>query len=201
MRRLSVHGVFAAAAAVCAGVLLWQGLHWRQVVALNEAVAAAARPPAEKDGAGNGAEKQDAPASRDAPREVRLARAIALAQAGAHDAAFKSYSGLIQPGALDAIGRQAQFNLGNMYLRQALAASPGGAAAAPSAETAPLIELAKQRYRDLLRADPGDWDARYNLERALRLAPEEQEAYAEDPNVPVERRRVQLRGMDPGDLP
>ncbi|ABM96227.1 MULTISPECIES: hypothetical protein [Methylibium] len=196
MRRLSVHGVFAAAAAVCAGVLLWQGLHWRQVVALNEAVAAAARPPAEKD-----AEKKDAPAPRDAPREVRLARAIALAQAGAHDAAFKSYSGLIQPGALDALGRQAQFNLGNMYLRQALAASPGGDAAAPSAETAPLIELAKQRYRDLLRADPGDWDARYNLERALRLAPEEQEAYAEDPNVPVERRRVQLRGMDPGDLP
>lgn len=196
MRRLSVHGVFAAAAAVCAGVLLWQGLHWRQVVALNEAVAAAARPPAEKD-----AEKKDAPAPRDDPREVRLARAIALAQAGAHDAAFKSYSGLIQPGALDALGRQAQFNLGNMYLRQALAASPGGGAAAPSAETAPLIELAKQRYRDLLRADPGDWDARYNLERALRLAPEEQEAYAEDPNVPVERRRVQLRGMDPGDLP
>lgn len=196
MRRLSVHGVFAVAAAVCAGVLFWQGLHWRQVVALNEAVAAAARPPAEKD-----AEKKDAPASRDAPREVRLARAIALAQAGAHDAAFKSYSGLIQPGALDAIGRQAQFNLGNMYLRQALAASPGGATAAPSAESAPLIELAKQRYRDLLRADPGDWDARYNLERALRLAPEEQEAYAEDPNVPVERRRVQLRGMDPGDLP
>ena len=196
MRRLSVHGVFAVAAAVCAGVLFWQGLHWRQVVALNEAVAAAARPPAEKD-----AEKKDAPASRDAPREVRLARAIALAQAGAHDAAFKSYSGLIQPGALDAIGRQAQFNLGNMYLRQALAASSGGATAAPSAESAPLIELAKQRYRDLLRADPDDWDARYNLERALRLAPEEQEAYAEDPNVPVERRRVQLRGMDPGDLP
>lgn len=196
MRRLSVHGVFAVAAAVCAGVLLWQGLQWRQVVALNEAVAAAARPPAGKD-----AEKKDAPAPRDAPRKVRLARAIALAQAGAHDAAFKSYSGLIQPGALDAVGRQAQFNLGNMYLRQALAASPVGGAAAPSAETAPLIELAKQRYRDLLRADPGDWDARYNLERALRLAPEEQEAYAEDPNVPVERRRVQLRGMDPGDLP
>lgn len=196
MRRLSVHGVFAVAAAVCAGVLLWQGVHWRQVVGLNEAVAAAAQPPA-----GNDDEKKDAPASRDAPREVRLARAIALARAGAHDAAFKSYSGLIQPGALDAIGRQAQFNLGNMYLRQALAAAPGGAMAAPSAESAPLIELAKQRYRDLLRADPGDWDARYNLERALRLAPEEQEAYAEDPNVPVERRRVQLRGMDPGDLP
>jgi hypothetical protein len=31
-----------------------------------------------------------------------------------------------------------------------------------------LVELAKQRYRDLLRAEPQDWDARYNLERALR---------------------------------
>jgi hypothetical protein len=63
------------------------------------------------------------------------------------------------------------------------------------------VELAKQRYRDLLRAEPQDWDARYNLERALRSAPEEQEASAEETNQPVERRNVSLRGMKAGDLP
>jgi mxaK protein len=124
---------------------------------------------------------------------VRRARAGGRGRAGAHDAAFKAYGGVIRSGELDALGRQALFNLGNMYLRQALA---GG-----GNDALPLIELAKQRYRDLLRAMPDDWDARYNLERALRLAPEDQEAVAEEDNVPVERRRVMLRGMDPGDLP
>jgi len=79
-------------------------------------------------------------------------------------------------------------------LRQALA---GGT----RADAGPLVELAKQRYRDLLRAEPQDWDARYNLERALRVAPEEQESAAEENNQPVERRSVSLRGMTPGDLP
>jgi len=139
-----------------------------------------------------------------APREVRLARAIALAEAGFHDTAFKEYNALIAAPELDAVGRQALFNLANMVLRQGLAAgAPGGPGVAPktSAEAAPLIELAKQRYRDLLRAAPDDWDARYNLERALRAAPEEHEAFAEAPNEPVERRRITLRGMAAGDLP
>ena len=37
----------------------------------------------------------------------------------------------------------------------------------------PLLELAKATYREALRLDPGRWDARYNLERALRAAPED----------------------------
>jgi mxaK protein len=61
------------------------------------------------------------------------------------------------------------------------------------------LELAKQRYRDLLRVNPLDWDARYNLERALRLAPEEA-AFAEDA-VPAEQRQVMLPGMVQRDLP
>lgn len=200
MRRRSVHGFFAILALACGGLALAQGLRLRQAVTLNQQIAATANAPVAPDAA---------PAARDAPREVRLARAIRLSGAGAHDAAFKSYSGLIEPGRPDAIGRQALFNLGNMYLRQGTgqALPPGDAPSASAsslrsaAEASPLVELAKQRYRDVLRADPGDWDARYNLERALRFAPEEQPAFAEDENVPVERRRVMLRGMDPGDLP
>lgn len=190
MRRRSAHGLFGAAALLCAGVAGWQALQWQQTLRLNAAIAQAARLP------GGAASAAALPA--DAAPEVRLARAGALAQAGAHDAAFKAYAGLIRPDELDATGRQALYNLGNMLLRQGVALGTGGAR---SAEALPLIELAKQRYRDLLRATPGDWDARHNLERALRLAPEEGEALADEDNVPVERRRVMLRGLEPGDLP
>lgn len=198
MRRRTVHGCFAIAVLACAAIALAQGLRLRQQLALNQQIAAAAAAPVAPDAA---------PAPRDAPREVRLARAVALSRGGAHDAAFKSYSGLIEPGRPDAIGREALFNLGNMYLRQGTGQVPGGEAATPRAslqsrgEASPLLELAKQRYRDVLRAEPEDWDARYNLERALRIAPEEQQGFAEEDNVPVERRRVMLRGMEPGDLP
>ena len=186
MRRLTMHAMFGGLALACAAVALTQALRLRHAERLNAAILASAQ--AKVDPAAPTLPPQDA-----AP-EVKLAQAGALARAGAHDAAFKAYSGVIRhSGELDALGRQALFNLGNMYLRQGLAQG--------TAEALPLVELAKQRYRDLLRATPDDWDARYNLERALRLAPEEQEAVAEEDNEPVERRRVMLRGMDPGDLP
>jgi mxaK protein len=185
MKRRTWHLVFGAAALACAAAVLVNGLRLRQAAQINRAIAAAAQKPAEQD---------PAPAPADAPREMRLARAVALAQAGAYDAAFKAYGGLIQHDPLDAIGRQALYDLGNMHLRQGIGADA-------SAPAMPMVELAKQRYRDLLRVDPDDWDARYNLERALRLAPEEQAPQAAQDNVPVERRRVQVHGFDAGDLP
>jgi len=36
----------------------------------------------------------------------------------------------------------------------------------------PVIASQIPGYRDVLREDPQDWDARYNLERALWLSPE-----------------------------
>ena len=185
MRRITAHALYGSLALACAAMALTQALRLRQAERLNADITASAQ--AQVDPAHPTLPPQDA-----AP-EVRLARAGALARAEAHDAAFKAYSGVIRSGELDALGCQALFNLGNMYLRQGLAQGTG--------EALPLVELAKQRYRDLLRAKPDDWDARYNLERALRLAPEEQDAVAEEENEPVERRRVMLRGMDPGDLP
>jgi mxaK protein len=207
MKRVSVHAVFAVASIAAAAVATVQAVRLQRTNALNAAIVAAAQAPVAPAAAASAAsDAASTDALRDAPREVRLARATALSQAGAFDAAFKAYSGLIDPAALDGIGRHALYNLGTMYLRQALGAQPAGgdrpaATAAASAEAGPLIELAKQRLRDLLRAAPDDWDARYNLERALRLAPEENEAIAEEANTNVERRNVMLRGMDPGDLP
>ncbi|MFI4923281.1 MAG: MxaK protein, partial [Burkholderiales bacterium] len=68
----------------------------------------------------------------------------------------------------------AKFNSANLNLRDALAKRSEHA----EGEALPLIELAKQSYREVLRADSDNWDARYNLERALRLAPEKEEGDA-----------------------
>jgi mxaK protein len=60
------------------------------------------------------------------------------------------------------------FNLGNTYLEQASAID-----LKKDADLAlPLIELAKESYRELLRLDSRHWDAKYNLERALQLSPD-----------------------------
>jgi len=61
----------------------------------------------------------------------------------------------------------AYFNRGNIHLRdaQALPASDTGRIA--------LVGLAKQDYRTALLLDSSFWDARYNLELALLMVPEE----------------------------
>ena len=117
-----------------------------------------------------------APDSNDpAVPEARFARAMALASAGQVDASIKAYKEQIQ-GPRPDLRRLALYNLGNLYLREAIRGT-----SEESTPALPLIELAKQSYRDLLRIDPGFWDARYNLERALWLAPE-----IEDPVLDVE---------------
>jgi mxaK protein len=42
----------------------------------------------------------------------------------------------------------------------------------------PLLELAKEIFRERLRADPKHWDSKYNLAQALRAAPDKAEAKA-----------------------
>ena len=61
----------------------------------------------------------------------------------------------------------AYFNRGNIHLRdaQALPASNTGRIA--------LVGLAKQDYRSALLLNPNLWDARFNLELALLMVPEE----------------------------
>jgi mxaK protein len=64
----------------------------------------------------------------------------------------------------------------------------------------PLLELAKEGYREVLRHDPGQWDARYNLERAQRLLPDPDESLVEpaDGRRDAERAVTTMRGYSPG---
>jgi tetratricopeptide (TPR) repeat protein len=129
------------------------------------------------------------------PPEARLARAVALARLD-YDGALAAYKSIIQSNRED-LHRIALYDLGNLNLRQAVQYG-----LADEAQSLPLTELAKQSYRDLLRRDPTDWDARYNLERALRLAPEEDADAGEDTAPPDPRQHERSTIADPRmDLP
>jgi mxaK protein len=171
MRRSRMHLLFGATALTCALVAAYHYAQLLRAQHVNEAIATSA----------TGGYEQSVP-------EATFARAVVMAKAGDTEAAVKLYKGLSQGGRAD-LKRAALYNLGNLYLGQALKAGPDRAL-----ESLPLIELAKQSYRDLLRDDPGDWDARYNLERALWLAPE----LAEDTpelNRPSEFQRRVVRAQ------
>jgi mxaK protein len=139
--------------------------------------------------AGGGAAADDP----SAPGELRFARAYAQAASGAFDAALNHYATLHDDTAL---GRAARYNSANLLLRQAAALRADDHAGQALA----LIELAKESYRAVLRQDPDDWAARYNLERAQRLLPDPD---GEDEAPPALRRDAEraattMRGYSPG---
>ena len=113
--------------------------------------------------------------------EGRLTRAVALANLD-YDAALAAFKAILQSNRED-LRRIALYDLGNLHLHQAIKAG-----VADESQSLPLTELAKQSYRDLLRINPYDWDARYNLERALRLAPEDEDD-TDDDNTPADPRQ------------
>jgi mxaK protein len=128
-----------------------------------------------------------------ASAELRFAQAYALAASGAFDAALNGYGNLQGDSAL---GQAARFNSANLLLRQGMALRAAG----HDGQALALIELAKEGYREVLRADPQDWPARYNLERAQRLVPDPIDADDAPPDVnrSAERAATTMRGYSPG---
>jgi mxaK protein len=171
MRRSKAHALFGAAALACALLAAYQISQLVTARRVNDAIAHS----------GTGKIEASLP-------EAVFARAAAQSKAGDYEGAVKSYKEVTQSVRID-LRHAALYNLGNLHLRQAL---KGGADRA--LESLPLIELAKQSYRDLLREDPGDWDARYNLERALWIAPEVAEETPEE-NRPSEFQRRVVRAQ------
>ena len=107
------------------------------------------------------------------PLPWRFAQAIALVAAGDDEAALARYRSMYDD---PAVGLAARYNAANLLLRQGMALRAG-----PSPGAAlPLIELAKEGYRQVLRQSPQHLAARYNLERAQRLQPEVDEDEGDD---------------------
>ena len=184
MRRPTVHRAFAVATLALLVAGGWQAFalfqHQREVAAVG------AVPPT----------LDAAPATDQWPASAgaRLATASALSSGGQFDAAESALVRLIDEQGDSPLGRAAQFNLANHYLRQA------GSASQPTGAALPLLGVAKQRYRDLLLRNPDDWDARYNLERALALAPEGGDEPLEDKQV-HQRANVVVPDFEQLDLP
>jgi mxaK protein len=102
-----------------------------------------------------------------APAEARFAVAWAAGQRGEVTRAVALYREVAQ--ARPALAGAALYDAANALLREADRVAANGAWVGAR----PLFELAKETYREALRLEPGRWDARYNLERALRMAPED----------------------------
>jgi mxaK protein len=194
MRRVHGHMAFALVAVALAAAAVGESLRLQHAQSINAAVAtwsrvvapaAQSQPPA---WATAGAADHLSP-------EARLARAVALSRVD-YDAALAAYKEIIQSNRND-LRLVALYDLGNLHLHHAIQAGLGD-----EAQSLPLTELAKQSYRDLLRRDPNDWDARYNLERSLRLAPEDDDANDEDTGPPDPREHERSTIADPRmDLP
>ncbi len=133
----------------------------------------------------------------DAPPELKFAHAYALAASAAASSAREE--ALTHYRALQGdtpVGLAARFNSANLLLRQAIEVRTG----AQPGQAIPLIELAKEIYREILRQDPQHWDARYNLERAQRLLPDPEEDVDTPPDSKrnAERAATTMRGYSPG---
>mgnify|MGYP003394744628 CR=1 FL=1 len=99
--------------------------------------------------------------------ELRLARAFYFKQKHRYDEALSTLSLIMDKGD-QKFQAKSRYNLGNLYLEQAVQQVK----AMKMNEALPLAGLAKQAYRQSLALDSGDWDAKYNLEVAMRLLPE-----------------------------
>jgi mxaK protein len=125
--------------------------------------------------------------------EIRFALAAAQAASGADEAALNAYTALH---ADTPLGQAARFNSANALLRQAMRVQAGP----QPGQAIPLIELAKETLREILRREPSHWDARYNLERAQRLLPDADEAdlLPDGPARSAERAATTMRAFSPG---
>ncbi len=125
------------------------------------------------------------------PASTLFVRAHAAAAAGRAQDALALYQ---------AAGRDAgytvaaQYNLGNLHLREALALKLRN-----ELQNNPQpVELAKRHFRAALRADPSHWPSKYNLERALHLAPEVPEDANAASGHAADRVVTSLRGFTLG---
>lgn len=129
------------------------------------------------------------------PPEGVFAQAYLHAQKGSHDDAIALYKRVERSSAAP-LTLAAKYNRGNRYLMQALELDEEAA----KQLGLPLIEMAKDTYRAVLRAEPSTWDAKYNLERALRLVPDPDDSDDDDlpPPEQSERALTTMRGFTLG---
>jgi mxaK protein len=107
----------------------------------------------------------------DLPIPLVFAQGYLLRQGGDYQRVLGLYK-QAELGGSPSLRSAALYNSGNVYFREGLAMRSSN----NEQQAVPLLELAKASYRQVLRENPGNWEARYNLERVLRQSPEPDEA-------------------------
>lgn len=161
MRRIHIHLFFGTIAAFCSALLVGSLVERNAAITANQVLV-----------------QQVEDAQVGEGHLAALVHGVRIAVEGNEKAAQQAYQRVIQDGP-PTLQQVARFNLGNLHLRQGMELGAG------NPQAVPLIELAKQQYREVLAADPDNWNARYNLERALWLSPElESAGTAQQPGGP-----------------
>jgi len=117
-----------------------------------------------------------------APPAAKLARALQLKRQGRYEEALAAMNAIINTRD-QALQKQIRYSLGNLYLEQAIAKVEAMAIV----DAPPLLALAKQSYRQALTLDSGFWDAKYNLDVAMRLLPELERITIEEEPAPKQQ--------------
>ncbi len=152
-RKKQLTRIAVAVAVVCAGIISYLGYRVQQGTALNAAFE----------------QNSVAEVAHFSGAYGRFARALDLQRRGAYQDAVKVYAALAKE--RDQLGTIARYNTATLYLQWAINAADDEAAHL----SVPLLEMAKETYRQLLRHDEQFWPARYNLERVLQLQPDQDE--------------------------
>ncbi len=107
--------------------------------------------------------------SEHTPPEVIFAKARQLDRLGDYQEALRLYNSIENRG--DAAFRErVLYNMATVYLREA-AKHWNAQGVWAYAQVNSLLERAEDGYREVLRMNPGNFDARYNLEYAYRITP------------------------------
>lgn len=158
--------ITSALAAIVTAIMLWQKQHVDAYIA---------------DPASFEQEPKD-------PR-AQFAKALQLEQEKQHDLALDKWTQVL--GTEETLLLPAAYyNRGNINLREALSMT------ASDGRQIPLVELAKQDYRTALAMRPDMWDARFNLEIALRIVSEDPANNDDfEKNVISSRRSIESKGF------
>ena len=164
---------------VLLALLVFDAYHWRQAATMNTAIT---------DGS-------IIAIKHELPAEALFAQAYFHAQQSNQESATALYKQVERMGELD-LKNAARYNRANSYLQRAMEMDASG----DKQQGMPLAEMAKDAYRVVLRSKPATWDAKYNLERALRFSPDSDDSDDADlpPPEQSERALTTMRGFTLG---
>jgi mxaK protein len=121
----------------------------------------------------------------DASGELVFARAYFLLVRDRIDEAQSLVGQIVERGGPEVAARF-HYDVGNARARRAV----GAVESSQIDKAIPEVRLAKEAYRAALRADPGLWDARYNLDVVMRLVRDFPELEAGEDETKAQPKRL-----------